>query len=266
MSLIHILTNQVSDSQHHFINDDNNCFDVLLLVCTTSPLFASLNNNDAGWDAQRNTTKGIQRSERYNANIREFTLQYAIMEPLQQVCSSDAASGSTPKHSTPELTQVIKGHFQCLKHAIMAPLQQLCSGDAASGGTLKHSTPEFIHVIKEHFQCKCQAVKDQLEAWFSVSQYQQVQSSASLKQVRSFLEKLPVVHSALENNARKSESLVPSVSPFSGSFNSPVAQRSFGIDLTDGNKKTRRMPCKPEVIDLTGDDFEDVKACKKQKR
>jgi len=191
------------------------------LIFVPDPYF-----NEPGWDAQRNTTQGIQRSERYNANIREFTLKYAIMEPLQQVCSSDAASGSTPKNSTPEFTQV----------------------------------------IKEHFQCKCQAVKDQLEAWFSVSQYQEVQSNASLKKVKAFLEQLPVVTSALENNAQEGENVVPSVSPFSGSFCSPVAQRSYSIDLTDEDKKPSRMPCKPEVIDLTGDDFEDAKACKKQKK
>lgn len=110
------------------------------LIFVPDPYF-----NEPGWDIHRNTPQGTRYSEKYNANIHEFTWKYAIMEPLQQIIYSTTGS--------------------------------------AKSTTAGFSTPEFTQVIIGHFQCKSQAIIDQMEAWFSSTQYPEVQSKPSSRSV-----------------------------------------------------------------------------------
>jgi preprotein translocase subunit SecA len=99
--------------------------------------------------------KGQRASEQYNANIRKYTLQYAIAEPLQRLVNYYNDTTTTTKTNNkqwqyPEFTNVIKQHFLQSAKRIEQQLQDWTTATATTGNKNDPALIAIAHEIRQN--------------------------------------------------------------------------------------------------------------------
>lgn len=108
-----------------------------LILGVSDPYF-----NEPGYEAGRGTKQHEAASLKYSANIRRFTLQYCIAEPLQKAAQTIVArrsgtvggtttttASSTNFHDYPEFANVVVRHFAVKAAALEVQLLEWCASD-----------------------------------------------------------------------------------------------------------------------------------------
>lgn len=107
------------------------CFQVLVsiqsLILVCEPYF-----NEPGYERSRGTISGTASSREYDANIRQATVKWAILEQI--------------KNPPPCFKEVVQKHFWLKRHKILKQCEEWIaemesySNDKRTGRTISHST------------------------------------------------------------------------------------------------------------------------------
>ena len=118
------------------------------LILVPDPYF-----NEPGYEHSRNTAKGRKESDKYNANIRRFTLQYAILDFVQRAARSitNHSSHSKEHHLYPEFAQVVIRHFAVKAAELQDQIQEWTRQDR-SLSSLANQIQKHLAVIVQHYE------------------------------------------------------------------------------------------------------------------
>jgi ubiquitin-protein ligase len=86
--------------------------------------------NEPGYESGRGTKHHDAASEKYNVNIRRFTLQHCIAQPLAGAVKTIQTPGAN-YHDYPEFAVAVTRHFAVKAAAMEAQLQEWTASDAS---------------------------------------------------------------------------------------------------------------------------------------
>jgi Ubiquitin-conjugating enzyme len=119
------------------------------LVLVAEPYF-----NEPGYEDDRGSPDVETESAEYTQEIRRYTLQYAIDEPLRIAASSNATNYS----DYPEFTEAIIRHFSLQAPALEAQLDAWTTADTTLN-TLAVSIRESLAIVVKIYEAQAPSVR-----------------------------------------------------------------------------------------------------------
>jgi ubiquitin-protein ligase len=110
--------------------------------------------NEPAYDRTRGTPAAKKESDKYNTNIRRFTLQYAILDFVQRAAKTITNHSRTKKERRdlyPEFSQVVMRHFAVKEAALLEQLEEWTQQDK-SLASLANQIRQHLAVIVKHYK------------------------------------------------------------------------------------------------------------------